>query len=98
MAQRGSSRLNAYFDVASTTVEYVDYAIRWKASWYGPPGPYDHNLLCSAVDCSEVLMEGWTEEEATREFAVALPKVGICRSRHYSVLPCHVPEPPTLKN
>jgi len=68
------------------TLELKDYR-KGDGDWYGGPGPYEHDLLCSVQECSEVLMIGWTFEAAHSEFIAELPRVGICRLGHESLLP-----------
>lgn len=85
----GTTRLDRIESVSATSMDIVDYSTG-RRNWYEPPGPYEHDLLCSEGTCDEVLMEGWTFEEAWLRFTSPVPKIALCRNQHLTVLPCNL--------
>ena len=94
MDKRTKSRL-LKATVLDETVAILDYRT-FERDWYGGPGPYNHDLLCSALSCTEVMVAGWTFDSAQRQFANRKVAVGKCLKGHHSILPSHVvsAEPP----
>ena len=88
MGKRTTSRLPTAQTIGPdiTVADYRTY----HRSWYGSPGEYDHDLLCSDPSCDEVMLIGWTFDAAQHEFSTRQPAVGRCPKGHLSHLPTNV--------
>jgi hypothetical protein len=76
------------------SLEIIDFNDRNSGHRY-EIGPYEHDLICGADGCSEVLIAGWTLVGARARFSADRAKAALCKCGAYSALPDRVNEPGT---
>lgn len=72
--------------VEDLSIDRIDLSDPNEPRHYGI-GTEEHDFICGAENCDEILIKGWTKVSLQANFRHFKPRCGLCRCGQWSALP-----------